>query len=55
MDDDDYYDADEDIYEDSDKEPCDGCGLLRRCEHLDGFGRSRVLCKQCLENIFGNQ
>ena len=50
---DDYYTASEDMFEHTEKEQCDGCGLIRRCQHLEGFGRDRILCKTCLDNIFG--
>lgn len=34
------------------REQCESCGHMRKCEHLEGFGRDRVLCRDCLADIF---
>lgn len=39
--------------EDDNLELCDSCGRMNVCEHLDGFGRTRILCLECLGDIFG--
>lgn len=35
-----------------DEDVCDVCGLPGSCQSLPGPGRTRLLCQDCLDNLF---